>query len=528
MLRCGLIVGLILLFAHCSLGQKPVERGPRPRLSAETSVECKSRCLSGDCQSGTGTYEFADCSVYQGQFRSGERTGQGEYRFPSGITLKGSFVDGQPVATFEYSFPAGAVFLGSLPPDRQEKKRGILNLDGASGTLIENGKKRRCRVQNFQLMCDSESLEIAAEAPKADVPVGVEPEEIRFLLLYAPDSALLLRNGRKYSVSAGYPLAPGDIILTQQHAADIQGEGGFAIRLKPFSELQIPVDAREHRVLNLKKGSVIVDYKGEGPLPFRIRSGGMNIDVRGTTFVVEAGDEENRVKVRVLEGEVRLSRDQAVLERIKPEDLQNKNLQEAIDRMKEGVSLTAGQEATAPAITSQESKEIAKTIAESGQPRVTKADDNDLEKDAREAALMPVLPDEDFEEARQASLSKDAEDREESAQNVEKQYREKVQSSGDDLEMALKSSPEIRTPEDFKRAYPILEVIHMNKGSRRAGAIIAQAGGLLFLFAPDGLFRVPIEDVDYVDYYNQDEMDLELLRNQNKGEAAPAPESGPN
>ena len=208
--------------------------------------------------------------------------------------------------------------------------------------------------------------------------------------------------------------------------------------------------------------------------------------------------------------------------------MQNKNLQEAIDRMKEGVSLTAGQEATAPAITSQESKEIAKTIAESGQPRVTKADDNDLEKDAREAALMPVLPDEDFEEARQASLSKDAEDREESAQNVEKQYREKVQSSGDDLEMALKSSPEIRTPEDFKRAYPILEVIHMNKGSRRAGAIIAQAGGLLFLFAPDGLFRVPIEDVDYVDYYNQDEMDLELLRNQNKGEAAPAPESGPN
>ena len=91
-------------------------------------------------------------------------------------------------------------------------------------------------------------------------------------------------------MDSGYPLAPGDTIITTQHAADIQGEGGFAIRLKPFSELYIPLDARDERVLQLNRGSLIVDYDGKGPLPFRVRSGGLNVDVKGTTFVVEAGD----------------------------------------------------------------------------------------------------------------------------------------------------------------------------------------------------------------------------------------------
>ncbi|MBI41676.1 MAG: hypothetical protein CMF59_18945 [Leptospiraceae bacterium] len=310
-------------------------------------------------------------------------------------------------------------------------------------------------------------------------------------------------------------MAPGDTIITREHAADIQGEGGFAIRLKPFSELYIPPDARKHRILQLNRGSIIVDYDGEGPLPFRVRSGGINVDVKGTTFVVEAGDEKDRIKVRVLEGEVQLSRDKAVLDRVRKGDLEKyPNLSDAMDQMDISVSLTAGDEATATAMDATEDPDIlAKKAAKDPGATVSAASEEDLERDAQEAALMPVLPNDDFDDAREAGLSEDEQDREEAARTIEKSYRKEVESRGDDLEKQLKLTNEIDTPEEFKKAYPVLEVVHLNKGTRHAGSIIAQAGGLLFLFAPDGLYRLPIEDVDYVDYYNRDEMDLDILSN---------------
>ena len=512
------------LYTNCRLAGSH-QQGPK--ITAQQSQDCKAQCLSGKCNNGTGKYEFPDCSIYEGEFQNGLRNGKGEYRFPSGTKLLGHFDEGRPIGAFEYHFPEGAVFRGRIHNENSDGDVG-LSINGATGFLELNGQRRSCQILDFRLHCgDPIKARVSEEqAARADVPVGLKANEIKFLLLYAPQSARLLRNNQEYSVDSGYPLAPGDTIITTQHAADIQGEGGFAIRLKPFSELYIPLDARDERVLQLNRGSLIVDYDGEGPLPFRVRSGGLNVDVKGTTFVVEAGDDKNRVKVRVLEGEVKLSRDSAVLDKVRKGDLKKyPNLEDAIQRMEGTVSLTAGDEATATVMDpGSNPDDLASSASRDSGPKVSEASEEDLRKDEQEAALMPVLPEKDFSEAREDGLSGDPEDRQEAAATIEKRYRKEVESRGDDLEQQLQISTDIKTPEDFKKAYPVLEVVHMIQGTRRAGSIIAQAGGLLFLYAPDGLYRVPIEDVDYVDYYNQDEMDMDILTNPDPDKKSPKSE----
>lgn len=549
------VLGACLLVAQMTASCiSNAEKQPEPTSSRSTTAEdangCSSRCLSGDCMDGTGIYEFADCSVYEGQFSDGSRNGKGKYIFPSGASLHGNFRNGRPVGAFSYRFPEGAVFNGELSADDVVASDNRFHIEGATGVLIEEGRRRSCVVNNLRLLCDPADSEASDVSEAADAsgessrtsshstpedrtseesavvssaqrnepqpPEGLDSDEIRFLVLYAPESASLLRKGEEFSVSAGHPLAPGDVIITRQHSADIQGEGGFAIRLKPFSELQIPENAREERVLLLKKGSLIVDYDGEGPLPFRVRSGGMNIDVKGTTFVVEAAGEENRVTVRVIEGEVQISPDEATLEKARKSDLQaHPQLREALKNLPEAFSVKAGEEANAPVLEEEASpEEMARSLEELNEGAVNEADADKLARDAGEAALMPVLPDEDFEEAAEVALDKDPESRRESGRKLEEKYRKTVEERGDELEQQLEVSSRIESPEDFRRAYPILEVVYLRSGEKRAGSVIAQAGGLLFLFAPDGLYRVPVPDVSHIDYYNRDEMDLEILRNQ--------------
>ncbi|MCB1171619.1 MAG: FecR domain-containing protein, partial [Leptospiraceae bacterium] len=288
-----LVSSLLFTSSSCiSIGhQQPdseaTERSAIESKEKQANAQCENRCLSGDCSNGTGEYEFRDCSVYEGEFQQGRRNGKGLYRFPSGANLSGIFQDGRPTGPFEYRFPEGGVFKGELQRNDVVASNGGFQIEGATGTLIEDGRSRQCVVQDLRLLCESvqtdqKSAEKQAR-PKPDAP-EVKAEEIRFLILYAPQSAVLLRDGKSFAVSSGYPLVPGDSITTGEHSADIQGEGGFAIRLRPYSELYVPPEASEDRVLILRKGSVMVDYDGEGPLPFRIRSGGMNIDVKGTTF----------------------------------------------------------------------------------------------------------------------------------------------------------------------------------------------------------------------------------------------------
>ncbi|MCB1165972.1 MAG: hypothetical protein KDK33_07455, partial [Leptospiraceae bacterium] len=224
------------------------------RSATDQSVEtCSQECLSGNCSNGEGVFQFSDCSRYEGGFKDGLRHGQGTFAYSSGAVLKGEFRQGRPTGKFRYLFPDGATFDGVVADEGMKQTDHGFQIDRAKGTLKEGEVSRACDVEGMRLICSATaSTDTAPNQDTSEFPntkTDIDANQVRFLILYAPNTAFLTRNGKQYSIAAGYPLLPGDLIETRQHAADIQGEGGFAIRLKPFSSLFIPENARSNRVL---------------------------------------------------------------------------------------------------------------------------------------------------------------------------------------------------------------------------------------------------------------------------------------
>jgi len=56
-----------------------------------------TQCISGSCENGVGTYQFADGSIYQGAFKQGLPDGEGVWEYPKGGKVKGLFKKGLPV-----------------------------------------------------------------------------------------------------------------------------------------------------------------------------------------------------------------------------------------------------------------------------------------------------------------------------------------------------------------------------------------------------------------------------------------------
>jgi len=57
----------------------------------------RAQCISGICENGQGTYQFADGSIYKGAFKQGLPDGEGEWIYPKGGKIKGLFKKGLPV-----------------------------------------------------------------------------------------------------------------------------------------------------------------------------------------------------------------------------------------------------------------------------------------------------------------------------------------------------------------------------------------------------------------------------------------------
>ncbi len=67
-------------------------------------------CVSGDCESGYGTFNYLSCDIYEGEFRNGQRV-RGTRRYANGLTYAGEWVEGahgQGTSTW----PNGDVYVG--------------------------------------------------------------------------------------------------------------------------------------------------------------------------------------------------------------------------------------------------------------------------------------------------------------------------------------------------------------------------------------------------------------------------------
>ena len=69
-------------------------------------------CVSGDCQSGHGTFNYVRGDTYEGEWRYGQPGPLGTIRYIDGTTYAGEWVDGRPEGQGTTTFPNGDVYVG--------------------------------------------------------------------------------------------------------------------------------------------------------------------------------------------------------------------------------------------------------------------------------------------------------------------------------------------------------------------------------------------------------------------------------
>ena len=77
--------GIILFVAAMLLVASPVQ------------AEEKGTCLAGDCQDGTGTFQWNDGTKFTGSFIKGVPDGDGLYVDGTGREFTVTFIDGKPL-----------------------------------------------------------------------------------------------------------------------------------------------------------------------------------------------------------------------------------------------------------------------------------------------------------------------------------------------------------------------------------------------------------------------------------------------
>lgn len=78
----------------------------------DDGTNIQSGCLSGDCQTGQGTFAYPDGSKYEGQFAAGKFEGQGTFYFANGDKYVGQFKANYPHGQGTRTHPDGKVETG--------------------------------------------------------------------------------------------------------------------------------------------------------------------------------------------------------------------------------------------------------------------------------------------------------------------------------------------------------------------------------------------------------------------------------
>lgn len=525
-----------------------------------SSDGCEPGCVSGDCENGGGTYVYPNCAAYAGGWTGGRRNGAGAHLYENGDRYAGGFKDdlrdtsGKSDAL--YGFTSGDRFTGAFQAGRPAGPGSYVFQDGrifrgnfdqngtGTGTLtMKDGGKRECTLRGSTLACKepaqpettkpaaSETTTKTSEA-SSDKTSTIVPDRGYVLVLYAPEDAVVTRNGKQLSTVGGMALYPGDTVESRGTPVELQARDGVALRLRPYSILYIPPDANESRTLILRQGGVLADYDSEkGDPPFRIKAAGAEFDVDGTTFIVEIDADKGTAKLRVLEGRVKMRPDVEALEEARKEAAKNPDDPEAraaliaAEEAINGAEIQVGENEAAEFDEAdqrrtkdlndavQNIRNAQETGADSGAAaasltsaaeqlkKAPKAETQKFEPDPREVGerrLIISVDDSTFDRAlaeQRGGKPASADTR----NKVGQAYEEGLDRAAGDLEKEL-ADPSIRTREDLLKRYEILEIVVFRNGDEKAGSIVAQAGDILILHALDGVFRVKREEIEHVDF----------------------------
>ncbi len=95
-------------------------------------------CLSGDCITGYGTYQFPSGNKYTGNFKQYKREGQGTIYFANGDKYEGFFHDNEKTSG-TYYFSTGAKYSGNYDSNGVEYNGTITSVTGMAIPYV-NGK----------------------------------------------------------------------------------------------------------------------------------------------------------------------------------------------------------------------------------------------------------------------------------------------------------------------------------------------------------------------------------------------------
>lgn len=71
-----------------------------------------AQCLSGDCQTGNGRFQYTSGDVYEGMFKEGRREGRGVYTWKSGMRYEGDWLNDLRHGRGRQYFTSGSVYDG--------------------------------------------------------------------------------------------------------------------------------------------------------------------------------------------------------------------------------------------------------------------------------------------------------------------------------------------------------------------------------------------------------------------------------
>ncbi|MBI3395729.1 MAG: FecR domain-containing protein [Spirochaetia bacterium] len=324
----------------------------------------------------------------------------------------------------------------------------------------------------------------------------------------AAGDATLSRAGKHSPAAVGTVLAAGDVIQTKDGTVDVQLRGGSTLRVRQFTNMSVDRVLESDVRVGLNEGGVTAKVKKASTAQnFSVVSPTAIAGVRGTTFSMDVQEGEPP-KVRVLDGKVAMVPRVPALEKYSQEQISKddrlKKLADSLEQQE--MILTDKTEGSIDPSAEKKLKE-----ANAALDKGLTADEKPVElKAAVTSKPVTITPQEEAEKDTMVTVGEDLieqaakagkEQAKDAGQQIAKEHEKGVNQAFDKIEARV-TEKKLTSTQQIKEYYSVLEVITMKDTKQHSGAVVAQSGNILMLHAPDGVYRLNKQEIQYVDYFN--------------------------